>query len=170
MKKLYVLAMVLTVAACFAYASTMSVPWFVDNAATKCGLPPVTGGIVGLVYLHNNQATPIVCEIQYYSQEGALLGPATDNTFSIPALATIAFRPYADDPASAGGMEAAAAALVPNRPTEDGKKNGSIVIKWAGDPGLVQGIVLQTQNVDGTGTGRLLQWGTLLPAGIATAP
>lgn len=169
MKKVYMLGMVLVMAACFAYAASLSVPWYVDNAAVPGKVPPVSGGVLGLVYLHNNLDEAIVCEIAYYSEVGVFLGPEAPDptTFSIPALSTVAFRPYASDPISGGGQESDVAMAVPNRPTDDGRKNGSIVVSWTtGGANDVQGIVLQTQNVDGTTTGRLMQWGTLLPPGV----
>lgn len=180
MKKLYVLAMVLTLAACFAYASTMSVPWFTDNAPAGCGLPPTTGLVagkaqVGLVYLHNNLNDELVCSIEYFTQEGDSIGPLANNTFTLPALATVAFRPTVHDPVTPGtkGMESVVAQAIPNRPTVDGKDNGSFVITWSGDPGLVQGVLLQTQNANRSAdmnAANFLQWGTLLPAGIDPDP
>lgn len=168
MKKVYMLGMVLTLAACFAYAASLSVPWYMDNTAVPGKLPPTQTGVLGLVYLHNNLPTDVVCEIAYYTQEGLLLDFAEgqSNTFEIAAMSSVAFRPAVSDPISNGGQEADPAMAVPNRPTNDGKKNGSIVVSWTtGGLNDVQGIVLQTQNVGGGLTARLLQWGTLLPPG-----
>ncbi|MCX5770225.1 MAG: hypothetical protein NTZ09_08140 [Candidatus Hydrogenedentes bacterium] len=184
MKKVYMLGMMLMVGACFAYAASLSVPWFVDNATPPSKLPPLDAKVVGLVYLHNNLVEDVTCEIAYYSQIGHFMGPEAPDktTFEIPALSTVAFRPGKNDPviAGSGGQESPIALLVPNRPTVapddvvlegDDKLNGSIVISWTtGGANDVQGIVLQTQNADGlvgTNPGRALQWGTLLPPGVS---
>ena len=184
MKKFYVLGMVLMGAACFAFAASLSVPWFVDDGNIPGKLPPVAGkGQVGIVYLHNNLNEDVVCSIAYYSSIGHFMGPAGDDptTFAIPALSTIAFRPGCDDPAlgfGSGGQETAIARAVPNRPTAapvglpyieavDKPKNGSIVIQWTqGGAQTVQGFLMQAQNADGTATGRVTTWGTLLPPGL----
>jgi hypothetical protein len=177
MKKVYMLGMMIALAACFAYAGSLSVPWYIDNANVPGKLPPVAGtGVMGIIYLHNNLEEDVVCEIAYYSNVGHFLGPVTPDptTFVIPMLSTVAFRPCVDDPT--GQEQSATGLAVPNRPTaawdgsyEDGdfKKNGSIVVRWTtGGPSDVQGILLQTQNADGTPTGRLMQWGTLLPSDL----
>jgi len=176
MKKVYMLGMVLAMAACFAYAASLSVPWFVDSAPAATGLPPGEK-VMGIVYLHNNLEDDIVCSIEYYTADGIYLGPEAPDptTFEIPALSTVGFRPVASDPNTVGGgQETDVAMAIPNRPTIDAswnpngkaKPNGSLVVKWTtGGANDVQGMVLQTQNVDGTTTGRLMQWGTLLPPG-----
>ena len=179
MKKVYMLGMMVVLAACFAYAASLSVPWFVDSAGTPGKVPLVTTGVLGLVYLHNNLNEVVLCEIKYYSSIGHFMGPVGPdrNTFEIPALSTVAFRPCKDDPAtSLGGQESPIAVLVPNRPTvapggevweKDAVPNGAIVISWTtGGASDVQGIVLQCQNADGGNNGRLTQWGTLLPPGV----
>lgn len=173
MKKVYMLGMVLVTAACFAYAASMSVPWFVDNAAPGTGLPPTVGN-VSLIYLHNNLESDVTCEIAYYDQDGNFLGPEAplQTTFSIPALATIAFRPVQDDPESDGGQESEAAAAVPNRPTANPntgftstKTNGSCVIRWTtGGANDVQGLLVKTQHHGSSGA--YLEYGTLLPPGV----
>ncbi|HUW62753.1 MAG TPA: hypothetical protein VMZ06_17230 [Candidatus Bathyarchaeia archaeon] len=181
MKKVYMLGMLVMLAACFAFAASLSVPWFVDTAAPPTKVPPVAKGMIGLIYLHNNLDEDVTCDILYYSQVGHFLGPVAPaaTTFSIPALSTVAFRPVAYDPITAeGGQESAVALLVPDRPTAapdayqagDEMKNGSIVIEWTtGGANDVQGILVQTQTVDTTGAAsRLMQWGTLLPPGVAS--
>ena len=127
--------------------NSLNVPWYVDTAGTAVRIPPRDGGATTLVYLHNNRTEPITCEIEYYTQEGVFIGPmgAVEKQFIIPANASVAFRPVADDPASVvGGQEAPAGQAIPNRPLgtangNDNKKNGSIVIRWTGAPSDVQG-------------------------------
>jgi len=175
MKKMIVVAVL--IAAGVAFASSLSVPWFVDTGSNGAGFPPTNGtGVQGIVYLHNNLTSDMTCAIAYYSGTGMSLGPAApDNTFTIPANSTVAFRPVADDPSTVGGgQESAVALAVPNRPilgtdVGDGsgaKKNGSLVVAWVGGAGDVQGLIVESTNVDGSPSGRLLQYGTLLPPGV----
>ncbi len=174
MKKLIVLT-VLAVAG-LAFASSLSVPWFVDLPATNVGCPPATSPTtMGLVFLHNNQTGTITCQIAYFTQDGYPLGPsaAAGNTFTIPTNSTMAFRPVAKDAYDTLhplGQESATSALVPDRPkisTIPGgpKNNGSLVVTWVGLSTDVQGIYVQSQNIDGGSTGRIAHWGTLLPPG-----
>ena len=172
MKKLIALAVL--VVAGVAFASSLSVPWFVDQPDTNVGCPPTDAATtVGLVYLHNNQTGTITCQIAYFTQDGYPLGPdAPANTFTIPTASTMAFRPVADDMYDAThpfGQESSVSKLVPNRPkisTIPGgaKSNGSLVVTWVGLSTDVQGIYVQSQNVSGV-NGRIAHWGTLLPPG-----
>ena len=150
----------------------VTVPWYVDNAGVGQSIPPQDGNIASLIYLHNNLSTPLDCVIEYYTEGGVNIGPASPNDmFSIPANASIAFRPVADDPDSAtGGQEGVAGRAVPNRPSgtadgNDNKKNGSIVIRWSGDPNDVQGEVLTYQAKSTWGS---YQSSCLLPPSITT--
>jgi hypothetical protein len=174
MKK--IIALTVLAVAGVAFASSMSVPWFVDMPSTNTGAPALSvGTTVGLVFLHNNQTGTVTCQIAYYSQDGYPLGPAApNNTFTIPTNSTMAFRPVSDDGVDAttnpGGQESPTGKLVPNRPKISSipggaKNNGSLVITWVGEATDVQGIYTQTQNVDGGATGRLVMYGTLLPPG-----
>lgn len=161
MKKLsLVLAIALVVGVGVAYASSIAVPWFVDNAAAAQGLPPASG-IMTIIYLKNNTDDDVVAEIAYTSANGTVLDdPATPeneaefpyNTFVIPARSTQGFRPVADDPVPTG-QESAAANLVPDRPryvteapgdVSTNQKNGSASISWTGGPNDVQGMVATT--------------------------
>ena len=167
MKKLTIVALALMVAG-VAFASSLNVPWFVDNSAAASKFPPVSPGVSGIVYLHNNKTETITCSIAYYSQEGVSLGPAAPgNTFVIAANASIAFRPVAYDPDSVtGGQEAVdAGLLVPDRPTVDGKKNGSLVVTWLGEATDVQGIYTMNQYAGGINAGKLVSYAYLLPPG-----
>ena len=160
MKKLVMVAVVMALGAGVAFASSLGVPWFADNAPAAAGLPPSSGSTT-LIYLHNNLGEMATCQIQYYNQEGTALGPDVDNTFTISANASIAFRPVAIDPAAGvtGGQEGTEALLVPDRPRDvDTKKNGSCVIRWFGDPTDVQGMVLSLSGA--------MSYAHLLPAGV----
>jgi hypothetical protein len=128
--------------------SSLSIPWYVDNAGAGSRVPPQDGRVTSIVYLHNNNSLPITCEIEYYTQDGIYIGPlgVIEKQFTVPADSSIAFRPVADDPASApGGQEAPPGRAVPNRPLgtangNDNKKNGALVIRWTGSPYAIQGV------------------------------
>jgi hypothetical protein len=126
-----------------AFASSLSIPWYVDSIITNIGLPPSTDGNLALLYLKSTVDHPLTCTIAYYNADGAYLGPNPDftdvttgkpyvNTFAIAAKAAVGFRPVADDPISGltspwgpngvgavgtlGGQESAAGVKIPNRP------------------------------------------------------
>ena len=173
MKKVLVIALML--GAGLAYASTLGIPWFVDNSATGSA-PPATTGVQGFIYLHNNNTAVVECTISYYTENGLYCGPTSANTFVIQPNASIAFRPVADD----SSFETAGRA-VPNRPRTtippgttmcDTKKNGSAAISWLGASYFVQGTYVQDQCVthatSATSTVQiyfLTGYGHLLPAG-----
>lgn len=176
MKKLTVVAIMALVGS-VAFASTLSVPWFVDNAPVNVGIPSSADGTTGIVTLHNNLSTNVTCAIAYYTQNGASIGPspAAGNTFVIPALSSVAFRPYQDDPSAAEtpyGQESEVARAIPNRPrgTENGndnKKNGSLVISWVGHPQAVQGTCCLYGRVTQDGTKLISNYSHLLPPGLS---
>jgi len=157
MKKMSVVLIMLV--GSIAFASSLSIPWYVDNAPVNTGLPPTSDGGLSLIYLKSTVDRVLTCEIAYYNADGAFLGPLPpNNTFTIQPKAALGFRPVADDPISgltspwggvgtAGGQEGAAGVAVPNRPRSansstvingsnppvvDQKKNGSITISWFG--------------------------------------
>ena len=178
MKKGIVVALALVLGAT-AYAATLGVPWFMDNAPAFSGLPPNTAGICGMVFLHNNMSYRMECSIEYFTQLGDTIGPASNNTFGISPKASIGFRPVAYDPGTTpGGQESAEAAKVPDRPSgtvppNDGKKNGSLVISWTGGDKDVQGFYMQgqtaTQNTSSSNTTplyKLMGFAHLLPPGL----
>ena len=174
MKKVLVVLMALTLGAGFAFASSLSVPWFVDTGPAANKLPPATAGVTALVYLHNNLASEITCSIAYFTATGVPIGPAApNNTFVIAANASLAFRPVASDPASAaGGQENPDSGwLVPDRPMgtaggNDDKKNGSLVVEWLGGAGDVQGVYLQEQLPGTAASTNWVVYGHLLPPGV----
>lgn len=157
MKNFALIALALTVGVSCAFAASIKVPWFVDNAGVNIGVPP-TGGNDGflptitLVYLASKSDTVLDCTIGYYSQEGVFLGPTdngVDNTFVIAPFASVAFRPVASDPLIPGtsdlGLEATGpfgGNVIPDRPRDvDTKKNGSLIISYPGAPGDLGGMV-----------------------------
>ena len=149
--------------------NSVAVPWYIDIAGVAQRLPAEDGKVTTLVYLHNNQSNALLGFIEYYTQDGVYVGPDA-NAFTIPADASVAFRPVADDPASVmGGQEADVGLAIPNRPlgTEggnDNKKNGSIVIRWFGDSTDIQGQALTYHNK--AENGGPYSFSALLPQGI----
>jgi hypothetical protein len=180
MKKMTFVAALIMLGAGVAFASSLSVPWFVDTTNVNTKLPPVIKSVTALIYLHNNKDTDLTCTIKYYTQNGAYIGPAApNNTFVIPLLSTIAFRPCADDPDGSipggygSGQEGAAGRLVPNRPynsipPNDGKNNGSCLIIWSGGQGDCQGMLTQAQGIvqPDSPIVKVINWGTTLPPGV----
>lgn len=162
MKKLSTVMMMALIGG-MAFASSLGIPWFVDNAPESQGFAwPPTQGTRTYIYLHNNTTNDIVCSIAYYSAEGQFVGPQDspdtpydDTTFEIPALSTVSFAPVAN--LGPTGGESTVAAAIPNRPVPDNKKNGSAVITWAGGPNDIQGM-LATANSS-------LSYAHLLPPG-----
>ena len=177
MKKLIVVTLMLSIAG-IAFASSLAIPWFSDNAAAACGLPPTTKGVVSTIFLKNNMDAVKVCAITYFTQDGTNIGPLPPgNTFGIQPKASLAFRPCTYDPVSLGGGEDdTAGALAPDRPPHgnssllaavpgnDDKKNGSAVIQWEGGTSDVQGSFVWVQSARTA----LLQvsYAHLLPPGL----
>jgi len=191
MKKLGFLALTAVIGTSVAFASSLSIPWFVDNAPVANFIPGVSSGVTGIVYLKSNVSYNLTCSIEYFSQNGAPLGPAnnatladTNNSFVIAPFSSVAFRPVQNDPDSTpGGQESAVAAAVPDRPLtgvnaalaqvghmNDGKRNGSLTISWAGNPTDVQGTFVYYQTfIPGSGDARFpttISYGHLLPGGV----
>ena len=177
MKKVLVIALML--GAGLAYASSLGVPWFVDNAATG-STPPAAGGVVGLIFRHSNAPDVLTVTIEYFTDTGLSVGPAApDNSFEINPGASVAFRPVQTD----ANVEGATYLLIPNRPTttlppsnsnNDGKKNGSCVLSWLGPDNYLQGTYKMAQcsphavsATDPTVIWMLSGYGHLLPTGIS---
>jgi hypothetical protein len=201
MKKRGLIAMVAVFGASMAFAASLAVPWFADNAPVKADIPP-TQGQTQLVFLKSNVTDTLTLSIEYFNPAGAFLGPlAPNNTFTISPLSALAFRPVqvdpdrtavsdgaggwvaGDDPNNQGGQEGLQGVRVPDRPrsvdaatpipgSDDGngnevidtRKNGSITIRWQGDPTDVQGVVQSFQTEFG-GSSRTTSFGFLLPPG-----
>ena len=180
MKKTSVVMVALLVAAGLAYASSISVPWFVDvPGAPNLGYsPPDT--FQTLIYLNNTTEDILECEIEYFNAGGDSLGPDWPfNTFAINPKASVAFRPSTVDPGPGvtvttltgetvvgqpRGQESAAGAMVPIRPQTDAAEgiftgNGSATISWTGAAGDLQGMVLTAT------PGGVLSYAHLLPSG-----
>lgn len=186
MRKLSFVGMMLLVGVSFALASSISVPWFSDNAPQFNGVPGKASGVTALVSLKSNVDSEVTCYITYYNADGIKLGPfAPNNSFTIAPRSALSFRPVMDDPGpgvtvpghpagAAGGQEGAQGVKVPNRPLDqDTKKNGSITIEWFGAGAqAIQGMYSQFQTVvDPAGSGDpgktvTMSFGHLLPPGI----
>ena len=174
MKKVLVIALML--GAGLAYASSLGVPWFVDNAPTGVH-PPTSAKAEGYIYLHNNHSEALEVTVAYYSAVGDYVGPDYDNTFIIQPNASLAYRPVQYDTA----FESAEAILIPDRPrytyppsntNHDGKKNGSVVYTWLGDSSYMSGAYWLCQigatnasSTDSTEQFVYMGYGHLLPPG-----
>jgi hypothetical protein len=151
MKKMTMVMVAMAMVAGIAFASSLSIPWFVDNAPVGANWPPNTG-LMTLIYLKSNVTDVLQCEITYFSEDGVNLGPVyPDNTFTIAPQSAVAFRPVALDPigslpgGSTLGVEGAQGVAVPDRPRDvDTKMNGSASISWVGGPNDLQGMVATT--------------------------
>ena len=191
MKKLGFLALAAVVGTSVAFASSLSIPWFVDNAPAANFIPGQVSGVTGIVYIKSNVSYNLTCTIEYFSQDGAPLGPAnnatladTNNSFVVAPFSSIAFRPATDDPAATpGGQESVIANAIPDRPAtgvnavlaqpghvNDGKRNGSLTISWTGNPTDVQGTFVYYQTfIPASGDSRFpttISYGHLLPNGV----
>lgn len=125
MKKLGLMIAAMAVAG-GAYASSLAIPWFVDNAPANDG--PVSKSIVtgatskvefGVIILKSNRTDFVVCSIKYYNQDGKELGPyPPNNTFAISPRSSVQFRPVSTDPdglspgGGADGIESAVTTIV----------------------------------------------------------
>ncbi|MBP7431302.1 MAG: SUMF1/EgtB/PvdO family nonheme iron enzyme [Candidatus Hydrogenedentes bacterium] len=151
----------------------LGVPWYVDNAAPNTGVPPRDYKVASFIYLRNNTAADLTAYIDYYTQDGAYIGPKwPNNIFVVPAMSSVAFRPVANDPVEGSqyGQEAPVGNAVPDRPRNsepgnDNKANGSLAIRWLGSPGDLQGIINTYQQLP-TGGNYAMQ--TVLPPSIAS--
>lgn len=185
MKKVLLAAVLFGLAVGVAYAGSISIPWFVDKAdALNSYDPPNTPGhLKTVVFLHNNGASDLECTIEYFKADGSprVFASGVSNTFLIPARATIAFRPAADDPGYPagtypGGLEQAAGRAVPNCsvPSTTGTADagniytGSAVVTYPGLGNLVSGMVRMSQKppTASGNSGASIMWGSALPAGI----
>ena len=168
MKKVSVVVMALLIGAGIAYASSIAVPWFVDDPGMIGGGYPPGSSVMTVIYLNNTTADTITFEIRYFNEAGVDIGPeAPYNSFTVPAKASVGFRPSAIDPAPGvtgtatdwegnavpfdgigGGQESLTAAMVPVRPAghpldlSAWQGNGSCSISWLGLPEDVQGMVM----------------------------
>lgn len=104
MKKFAIAALTVAAGATMAFASSLSVPWFVDGAG-PAGLTPGNGSIgtgsatMGIVTLKSNVNTTLTLTIEYFNANGDSLGPqAPYNTFNIAPKSALAFRPSVADP------------------------------------------------------------------------
>ena len=184
MKKLGIVAIALVIGTSMAVASSISVPWFIDNAPEANRVPGINPGVMTLITLKSQVGgDPLVCSIEYFSSEGVALGaknpdPALaalgQNTFTIAPFSALQFRPIQIDPSAvttdprtgalgqSGGQEGAQGVLVPDRPMDvDTRTNGSATISWVGEASYVGGQVTFIQTA---ADGGLISYAHLLGA------
>ena len=135
MKKLLVFAMATMLVGGVAFAATIQIPWFIDNAgdaiAGSGGVPSGSTGGAAWVRVKNNHTASVVCTITYYDRDGVAIVP-TPNTFGLTAGQVLAFRPGRDDVA-----EGAQGRAVPNSTST----SGSAVVTSGGPANTLIGVV-----------------------------
>ena len=126
MKKMITLVVLGALGAGFAFAGSLNVPFFLDNAPSDGSFPPSTG-TASFVAIHNNTDSAIVLSVTYRTDAGLQRTP-TPNTFSLPANTTYSFRPVGNDSATEGPATA-----VPSMTQVTGDfAAGSATISWIG--------------------------------------
>lgn len=154
MKKLALVAGVLTLGAGVAFASSLTVPFFLDNAPVPFNT--ATGNQqAAFIALHNNLSVDIEVSVDYFDAGGdGTVDQQTPspNTFNLPANATFSFRPVADD----SGAEASGA-VVPNMP--GGEKAGTVIVSWVGGSADIQGRMFEIRPGASIGAAYLLPQG-----------
>ena len=154
MRKFAAVAAVMVLGAGVAFAASLNVPFFLDNAQADNAFPPTQGNKT-FIAIHNNLSVALEISVDYFDAGGdGTVNQQTPspNTFSLPANSTFSFRPKRDEP----DLEAAGAA-VPNMP---GPENaGSAVLSWVGSANDVQGRMVQFDPQAGV-------FGYLLPPGF----
>jgi hypothetical protein len=155
MKKMFLLGAMSVALVGVAFASSIAVPFFQDNAPAT-PFPPTTG-TAAFVGLHNNTDGPITCYVTYMVAD-ATTGAGIDvtpeaNSFTLPAYGSISFRPFAT------ATNEGAGSIVPNMTGT--KANGAATITWDGDPTDVQGRLTEIKAASSSDTSSYT-----LPAGV----
>ena len=128
MKKLAVATLALTVAS-VAFASTLAVPFFLDNGAGT----PLSSGNAGFIGIVNNTGENIAMSVYYRDSDLINRTPAM-NSFTLGANAQMAWRPAIADAGSEGPGVG-----VPDMNNLGDKKGGSAIMAWIGGAQDVQG-------------------------------
>jgi hypothetical protein len=131
MKKLLFVSVIALSFVGLAVASSLSVPFFLDNGSTGQIVPET--GTASFIGLKNNTAAGITVTVTYRSNEGQDLTPA-ENTFVLGSYVGTGYRPAVDDAASEG-----AGSEIPDMVTTGGIQWGSALYQWAGSPYDIQG-------------------------------
>jgi len=101
MRKFAFVAVAAVAVAGFAFANSLSVPFFLDNGDS--GVYPTQGAANGFIGLINTSSVDLVISVIYVSPDTSG-NPSnrtpTNNTFLLPANASVAWRPGAIDPNS----------------------------------------------------------------------
>jgi len=106
-------------------SSTLSVPFYLDNASNYVGGAVPSDGTASFIGIKNMSDEAITLTITYTDTEGTDRTPAT-NTHALPSNSVVSWRPAADDPIEGPGTGQA----VPN--TDGGPAWGSVKIKASG--------------------------------------
>lgn len=145
MKKFVFMGALTLVCAGVAFAGSLNVPFFLDDAPSDGAFPP-SAGTASFIAIHNNTASGLVCAITYTRANGDPKTP-TPNTFLLPANSTWSFRPVGNDGATEGSGTA-----VPNMALQTGDPEaGSATITWTGGANDVQGRLSAVRSTTGGG-------------------
>jgi hypothetical protein len=143
-------AVVLSVAALFgsvALASSIAVPFFKDNAADD-----MTSGTASFIGIHNNTDEDIVVAVKYMKDDGTDYTPA-NNTFLLPALSSVSWRPHGDS-----GAEGPLGQSIGNMTSTDTAAGGAVIM-WEGAATDIQGRMVQMDITSGDSHAYLLPQG-----------
>ena len=154
MRKFVAVAAVMVLGAGVAFAASLNVPFFLDNAPSDGVFPP-TSGTKTFIALHNNLSVDLEVAVDYYDAgtDGTVdQRTPSPNTFLLPANATFSFRPKGNE----AGVETSGV-VVPNMPGPE--TAGSATISWVGGPSDIQGRVSSVNPNTGA-------FGFLLPPGF----
>jgi len=138
MRKFVVVASLFVFGAGVALASSLSVPFYLDNAEAEfSGLGTPASGSAGFIGIRNNTTEDIVVEVTYFNGAGNNVTPA-NNTFELGAELATAFRPVATGVAGSGDNS--------DVPNATGGVAGAAILTWEGDPSDIQGRYQQFNN------------------------
>lgn len=140
-KKFAFIAGVMVLGATVAFASSLNVPFFLDNAPSDGKFPP-SSKFLSVIGVHNNLSVDLEVEVDYFDGQANPATPA-QNTFILPANTTYSFRPVGDDATTEGP-----AVVVPNM--TGSVTTGSATLTWVGGPGDIQGRLVQTNSANNT--------------------
>jgi hypothetical protein len=127
MRKYFLVGAVTVAMAAGAFAATLHVPFFLDNAGTVWSSfgAPSGPGAAGFIAVKNTTGSALVVTLTYTDKDGTNRTPAV-NTFSLPANTGMSWRPLRTDTT----QESAAEQAIPGKTGTSG--TGSAKATWTG--------------------------------------
>ncbi len=136
MKKIAILSAVMLVGTGIAFASSLTVPFFLDSGVAVSGSLTPSSGSSTFIALKNNTEGEIEVFVTYTRNDGSDVTPDA-NSFTLLANQTLGFRPFVDDTGAEGP-----GAVVPNAEFN----RGSAKFEWVGgEPTDIQGRLAEYQ-------------------------